>query len=200
MDTVSNLSKSDILFLNDDSTKLSQAEYSQPICTALQIALVDLLASWGVAPHAVVGHSSGEIAAAYAAGSLTKKDAIIIAFYRGYVCKKPRKMGAMAAIGLGKADVLPFLLPGVGIACENSASSITLSGDSDTLDKVLASLKEKNPDAFARKLQVAMAYHSGMILFSFLPLHRITVVIVLTLPRPHAARRRQLSLPTLQAC
>lgn len=46
-------------------TNLNLAEFSQPACTALQIALVDLLQHWGIQPSAVVGHSSGEIAAAY---------------------------------------------------------------------------------------------------------------------------------------
>ena len=143
--------------------KLSWPELSQPICTALQIALVDLLASWSVFPSAVVGHSSGEIAAAYAAGALTKESALIVAYYRGFVCKNSPKEGGMAAIGLGKAKVSPFLIPGVGVACENSASSITLSGDSDKLEQVMSAIKNEYEQALVRKLQVGMAYHSGKI-------------------------------------
>jgi acyl transferase domain-containing protein len=144
--------------------KLSRAELSQPLCTAVQIAVVDLLASWGVSPSAVVGHSSGEIAAAYAAGSLSKEDALIVAFYRGFVCKNPTKAGGMAAVGLGKAEVVPFVVPGVGVACENSGSSVTLSGDLEPLQQVMDAIKNKNEQAFVRKLQVEMAYHSGKII------------------------------------
>lgn len=43
---------------------INKPEYSQPLCTALQLALVDLLNSIGIVPDTVVGHSSGEIAAA----------------------------------------------------------------------------------------------------------------------------------------
>ncbi|KAM7184617.1 polyketide synthase [Naviculisporaceae sp. PSN 640] len=155
----------------DDGLLLSQAEYSQPICTAIQIGLVDLLASFGVKPSAVVGHSSGEIAAAYAAGSLSKRDAIIAAFFRGWVCKdystadNNRPKGGMAAIGLSKAAVMPFLADSVTggkvtIACENSGHSVTLSGDVEELESVMARIKEAREGVLVRKLKVEMAYHS----------------------------------------
>lgn len=66
----------------------------------------------------------------------------------------------MAAIGLGKEDVSPYLASGVRVACENSGSSVTLSGDLEVLEKVMAKIKEAKPDALVRKLQVEMAYHS----------------------------------------
>lgn len=157
------MERTEILFSSDDRVKLSRAELSQPLCTAVQVAVVDLLASWGVTPSAVVGHSSGEIAAAYAAGALSKDHALIVAYYRGFVCKQPIKAGGMAAIGLGKADVTPFIVPGVGIACENSGSSVTLSGDLEPLEQVMGAIKNSNEQAFVRKLQVEMAYHSGRI-------------------------------------
>ena len=61
------------------------AEISQPLCTAIQIALIDLLKVFGITFSAVVCHSSGEIAAAYSADVLTAADAISIAYYRGYL-------------------------------------------------------------------------------------------------------------------
>ena len=150
----------DVLCNSDDKNLLLQAEFSQPLCTALQIALVDLLATWSITSSAVVGHSSGELAAAYAAGALSAKDAIIAAFYRGQVCKTAKKTGGMAAVGLGKEDVSPYLASGVRVACENSGSSVTLSGDLHVLEKVMAKIKEARPDVLVRKLQVEMAYHS----------------------------------------
>ncbi|KAH8596055.1 putative polyketide synthase [Bisporella sp. PMI_857] len=137
-----------------------EAEFSQPLCTALQIALVDLPATWSITPSAVVGHSSGELEAAYAAGALSAKDAIIAAFYRGQVCKTAKQTGVMAAVGLGKEDVSPYLASGVRVACENSGSSITLSGDLEVLEKVMAKIKEARLAVLVRKLQVEMAYHS----------------------------------------
>lgn len=150
----------DVLSNSDDKNLILKAEFSQPLCTALQIALVDLLATWSITPSAVVGHSSGELAAAYAAGALSAKDAIVAAFYRGQVCKNAIKSGGMAAVGLGKEDVRPYLASGVRIACENSGSSVTLSGDLKVLKEVMSMIKEARPDTLVRKLQVEMAYHS----------------------------------------
>lgn len=107
-----------------------------------------------------MGHSSGELAAAYAAGALSAKDAIIAAFYRGQVCKTAKKSGGMAAVGLGRDDVRLHLLSGVRVACENSGSSVTISGDLDVLDEVMSKIKDASPDVLCRKLQVKAAYHS----------------------------------------
>ncbi|KFZ17505.1 hypothetical protein V502_04560 [Pseudogymnoascus sp. VKM F-4520 (FW-2644)] len=123
-------------------TNLALAEYSQPCCTAVQVALVDVLRSWGLEPTAVVGYSSGEIGAAvtkYASGVLSAADAIKVAYYRGIVSKNIETDGGMAA---------------------NSTSSVTLSGDSDTLQEVMASIREQYPEALVRKLRVDCAYHS----------------------------------------
>lgn len=96
----------------DDSSTLSNALLSQPICTALQIALVDLLASWEICPDGVTGHSSGEIAAAYAAGMLIMQDAIAIAYFRG-VCASSLstkgRRGSMMVVGMSARDAGPYL-------------------------------------------------------------------------------------------
>ncbi|PNY20705.1 Polyketide synthase [Tolypocladium capitatum] len=146
---------------------LRQPEFSQPLCTALQLAILTVLEDWGVKPSSVVGHSSGEIAAAYAAGYLTKEDAIKVAYYRGLAAKQlaTEADGAqgvgMLAVGLGADAVLPFLEPYHGlvhIACFNSPSSVTLSGKVDKLEGVMAALVSESH--FARMLQVNLAYHS----------------------------------------
>ncbi|KNG81092.1 putative polyketide synthase [Aspergillus nomiae NRRL 13137] len=149
-----------ILMRSEDKSAIRKAELSQPLCTALQVALIDLLATWGVKPCAVVGHSSGEIAAAYAAGAISRKEAIITAFYRGFVCRNLKVVGGMAAIGLGQKEVAPYLVPGVSIACENSTSSTTLSGDLDVLESVMGAIKKDHPNILVRQLEVEMAYHS----------------------------------------
>lgn len=141
---------------------LRKATYAQPLVTAVQIALVNLLRSWGISPAAVVGHSSGEMAAAYAAGAITAEEAIIIAYYRGQVTRKVTKQGGMVAVGLGREAVTPFLTEGAVIACENSGSSVTLSGDEEALTATCDAIKEAIPGAFVRKLLVEMAYHSRM--------------------------------------
>jgi len=143
-------------------TRLSSAEFSQPCCTAIQLALVDLLSKWNVKPAAVVGHSSGEIAAAYACGSITATEAILIAYYRGQVVRGvgSTRHGGMAAIGLGRERVTQYLLSGVAIGCENSPESVTLSGDADTLEDIMGLIRNDHPDVLVRSLRVDCAYHS----------------------------------------
>ncbi|KAH7306034.1 polyketide synthase [Stachybotrys elegans] len=142
------------------TSRINEAELSQPLCTAIQIALVDSLASVGVTPAAVVGHSSGEIAAAYAAGAITAKSAIAIAYHRGAMAKLATGKGAMAAVGMGWEDAERFLVPGVVIACDNSPKSVTLSGDSDKLEAVVAYIKLRDSGVLATMLKVDKAYHS----------------------------------------
>jgi acyl transferase domain-containing protein len=153
----------DELSKSKTDSRLGQAEFSQPACTAVQMAVVNLLRSWNISPSAVIGHSSGELAAAYASGAITSAEAITAAYYRGLVTKQQaRSNGAMAAVGFGRKDVKPFLdgVDGVVIACENSPESTTLSGDADQIDLVVGKIKANHPDVLARRLQVDMAYHS----------------------------------------
>ncbi|KAJ3942786.1 uncharacterized protein N0V96_007008 [Colletotrichum fioriniae] len=143
-------------------SRLHEAEFSQPCLVAIQVALVDLLCSWNVVPAAVVGHSSGETAAAYAAGSITAEEAILIAYHRGQITRliKAAHNGSMAAIGLGRKQVEQFLRPGVIIGCDNSPSNVTLSGESDILREIILDLSSKHPGVLARKLHVECGYHS----------------------------------------
>ncbi|PKX88903.1 type I polyketide synthase [Aspergillus novofumigatus IBT 16806] len=149
-----------------ETSQINHVTRSQPVCTAIQIAFIQLLRKWGVAPEAVIGHSSGEIAAAYAAGLLSATDAIIIAYYRGYVVgnsQLPTK-GGMVAAGIGKdqaqieIDSLD-LSDAIKVACINSPENVTISGDADGIDKIVAHLQGKG--IFARKLNTNdRAYHS----------------------------------------
>ncbi|CAK3992631.1 polyketide synthase [Lecanosticta acicola] len=143
------------------TSRLNTAELSQPLCTAIQVALVDLLATFNIKPAAVVGHSSGELAAAYAAGAITAREAIIAAYHRGAVSKLQSKAGAMAAIGMGREEIKKYLtVPGVVIACENSPKSVTISGDASAVKEVVANIKKADDDVLARLLKVDKAYHS----------------------------------------
>ncbi|KAL4874704.1 hypothetical protein BJY04DRAFT_233401 [Aspergillus karnatakaensis] len=143
-----------------DKNLFGATDISQPICAAIQIAYVDALAAWNIKPSAVVGHSSGEVAAAYAAGILTKREAIVAAYYRGYACARCELPGTMAAVGMGRDEVEPFLKPGVGVACENSNASVTISGDLEAVEAAMEDIKQANPGAFVRQLRVPVAYHS----------------------------------------
>ncbi|KAF9893168.1 hypothetical protein FE257_012581 [Aspergillus nanangensis] len=145
-----------------DNSRINQPDQSQTICCALQLALVDLLSSWGIFPRAVIGHSSGEIGAAYAAGHLSHEDAIKVAYLRGHYSVRLSERGGMLAAGISVEEVKPYLdaLPpqSVVVACVNSPSSTTLSGDMEQIELLQKQLRDHK--VFARKLQVDAAYHS----------------------------------------
>ncbi|THY90977.1 ketoacyl-synt-domain-containing protein [Aureobasidium pullulans] len=141
------------------TSSIDQVHLSQPLCTAVQIALVDMLRAWKITPVATVGHSSGAIAAAYASGSITKRQAIIYAFFRGVAVQRLTARGTMLAVGLREAEVEPYLEEGIVVACYNSASSVTLSGDEEAASRVQAKLEKDK--VFVRALKTSgRAYHS----------------------------------------
>lgn len=157
--------------LNDPTTDVGKASFSQPLCTAVQIVLVDLLQAANVKFEAVVGHSSGEIAAAYAAGFLNATDAIRIAYYRGFYAKLAAgasgEQGAMLAAGTTYEDAKELcevddFVGRICIAAHNSPTSVTLSGDNDAIEQALTILEEE--EKFARLLKVDTAYHSSHML------------------------------------
>ncbi|KAI0466697.1 hypothetical protein F4859DRAFT_288396 [Xylaria cf. heliscus] len=144
-----------------DLERIDGADVAQPLCTAIQIALVDLFSDWNITPSISIGHSSGEIAAAYAAGLISAPEAIIAAFARGMAVRETASTGSMLAVGLGANDVakwLPSNSQEVCIACENSPSSVTLSGNSTAISELARAMKEGG--IFAQELKTGRAYHS----------------------------------------
>ncbi|KAG8528377.1 putative Hybrid PKS-NRPS biosynthetic cluster [Bacidia gigantensis] len=154
------------LLRTKEDSRVSQSTFSQPLCTAIQLALVDQLAKWGIKPSITVGHSSGEMGAAYAAGILSFEDAIMNAYYRGRVFQMETKNkvqvpGSMMAVQMSEAEAIQELQKYEGrikIAAVNSPTSLTLSGDEPAIDELKDVLAAKG--TFHRKLQVDKAYHS----------------------------------------
>lgn len=153
---------SDILSGDCEPDLVQSPEVSQVVCTAVQIGLVDLLASWSVRPAAVVGHSSGEMAAAYASGHITAAEAITAAYFRGRAVSKNTQKGAMLAVGLHTDQVSAYLSgkeDQVTVAAINSPGSVTLSGDEDAVK--LVSDEMTKDGVFNRLLRTGgSAYHS----------------------------------------
>lgn len=156
------------LLASREHSQLETAAISQPVCTAVQIALVEFLKSVGVRFGCVVGHSSGEIAAAYAAGRLGQRDAMLIAYYRGRYAHlasgSDGQRGGMLACGLSREEAgrlcsRPKYEGRICVAASNSPSLVTLSGDIDVLRSLLDKLKHRG--VFARLLNVDTAYHSS---------------------------------------
>ncbi|KUI60991.1 Lovastatin diketide synthase LovF [Cytospora mali] len=155
------------LLRDKTSSRVGEAHISQPVCVAIQLALTDLLSSWGISPSSVTGHSSGEISAAYAAGVLSLEAALSAAYHRGQAVLKmkarhPDLKGAMMAVGAGAKEVKPLtqsLQSGRAVvACENSPNSVTVSGDEAAIDELAGHVESRQ--LFNRKLRVDVAYHS----------------------------------------
>ncbi|KAI0835188.1 putative polyketide synthase [Hypoxylon sp. FL0890] len=142
------------------SSRVHEPKMGHPLSLAVQIGLVDILRSWGLIPDLVLGHSSGEMAAAYACGALTAELAMVSSVFRSTSSPALGRKGSMAAVGLGRDDVLPYLVPDVIVACENSQCSVTLSGDTEGVEKVIKALNATKPGVFTRFLRVGMAFHS----------------------------------------
>lgn len=140
-------------------------EFSQPLVTALQLVILTVLRSWDIQYQSVVGHSSGEIAAAAAAGYLTPEEAIKIAYYRGKAASDlhdaSKTAVGMLAVGLGFDAVQEYIsgIDSVEVGCVNSPESVTLSGELARLSELKTSIQQNGH--FARLLLVDLAYHSS---------------------------------------
>ncbi|RYP43494.1 hypothetical protein DL770_011642 [Monosporascus sp. CRB-9-2] len=157
------------LLASKKSSRINEATISQPICAAVQILLVDLLALAGVRFDTVLGHSSGEIGAAYAAGALSARDALYIAYFRGLYAAKARSpngnsiSGAMMAVQTSMDDAIEICndsryIGRVEVAACNSSSSVTISGDADAIEELEDLFQDEKK--FYRRLRVDKAYHS----------------------------------------
>ncbi|TVY81127.1 Ochratoxin highly reducing polyketide synthase [Lachnellula suecica] len=153
--------------LTDDSSEvdINSPDFSQAACTAIQIALVELLASWNILPSKVVGHSSGEIAAAYCAGKISREAAWRVAYFRGVVSMKVEKGGSMMAAAVTEDEAQIYIdnanqeLKGnLKVGCYNSPKNLTITGKNSEL-QYLRELLVKD-EKFARVLSVKVAYHS----------------------------------------
>jgi acyl transferase domain-containing protein/NADPH:quinone reductase-like Zn-dependent oxidoreductase/SAM-dependent methyltransferase/acyl carrier protein len=149
-------------------SRMHEAEIAQPALFAFQAGIVALLASWGVRPDGVVGHSVGEIAAAYTSGALRFEDAVRVIFHRSRLQQRTTGHGKMLAVGLSVEEIRDVLAQskggsngteGVAVAAINSPVSVTLSGEGRALERVAGPLAEQG--VFCRFLSVEIPYHSA---------------------------------------
>ncbi|KAI9163271.1 Polyketide synthase [Paramyrothecium foliicola] len=149
------------------NSRLHEPDISQPATTAVQIALIELLAGFGVRPSLLLGHSSGEIAAAFAAGALSREDAWEVAYYRGLAAATlpilaPKLRGAMIVVAMSQREAQKYLesiLQSAQVACINSSHSTTISGRSSSIMYIANDLRQKN--VFCKILDINIAYHSS---------------------------------------
>ncbi|MDB4987694.1 MAG: pks13, partial [Myxococcaceae bacterium] len=143
--------------------RLDETALAQPAIVAMQIALVELWRSLGVLPAAVVGHSVGEISAAYAAGAFSLEQAMRISARRGRLMQRTAGGGRMLAVNLAAADVEKSIVElgyagRVAIAAINSPTSVVISGDREPVSGLEAAFVAR--DVAVQALAFDHAFHS----------------------------------------
>jgi acyl transferase domain-containing protein/acyl carrier protein len=150
----------DVFTCPQDQSRMSSTEVAQPANFTLQVALTALWQSWGITPAAVVGHSIGEVAAAYVSGVLTLEEGLRVSYHRSRLQQTQAGKGGMLAVGLSELEVLELIRAEseVSVAAVNSASSVTLAGTQWGLEAIAVELERR--EVFHRFLRVEVAYHS----------------------------------------
>ena len=179
------------LLLSED--KLSMSTMTNKFCatTALEIALFEVMTSLNIIPDGIIGHSFGEIAAAYADGCLTTKEALFITYIRGEVTENDKKIprGLMAVVGMGWTEAKKICPKGVSVVCNNAKDTIVFSGLYNETKTLVESLKAKGH--FVRELESSeIPYHSEYLLTSA---KKMTEEIKKQLPNPRLRSKKWLS-------
>jgi acyl transferase domain-containing protein/acyl carrier protein len=136
----------------------------QPTLFAIEVGLAALWQAWGVTPAAVVGHSMGEVAAAYIAGALSLGDAACIICRRSQLLRRISGQGAMAMVELSLQEAQAAMLGSedrLAVAVSNSRRETVLSGEPGALEAVLADLERRQ--VFCRRVKVDVAAHSPQV-------------------------------------
>jgi acyl transferase domain-containing protein/aryl carrier-like protein len=142
-------------------SRMALTEYAQPTLFALQAGLTALLRTAGITPAVTLGHSVGEVAAAYVSGALTLADATRVIYNRSLHQARTAGMGTMAAVGISAAEAHAAIaeIPGwLEVAASNAPKAATVAGSPDALERLRASLTEAGK--FARVLPLQYAFHT----------------------------------------
>jgi phthiocerol/phenolphthiocerol synthesis type-I polyketide synthase C len=146
---------------DESESRMHLTEVAQPALFMLQVALVEWLETKGIYGDLTIGHSVGEVAAAYVAGALTLEQAIRVVIVRSRLQELTAGKGRMAAAGLTPieaADLIAGFEGRLEIAAINSPSSITLSGDVEAIEQIEARIVTGGK--FFRALPLNYSFHS----------------------------------------
>ena len=142
---------------------LHKTEFTQPALFIIEYALAQLFINWGIKPHAVIGHSSGEYVAAHIAGVFSLKDALILIANRAKLIGQLEN-GVMLAVSLSENEILPLLSKDISLSAINSPSWCVISGTHSAINGFKEKMKSIDSDRRIKmiKLQISHAFHSNM--------------------------------------
>lgn len=151
-------------FVGDSSQhdRVDDTEVAQPLLCAYEIALFEWWKQAGLDVACVIGHSVGELAAAYAAGMLSIEEAMRLAYHRGRIMQQATGDGRMLAVALNEEAASARIAPygdAVGVAALNRPGMTVISGTEAALLDVADQLKHDG--VFHRWLGVNYAFHSA---------------------------------------
>ncbi|MEU4345756.1 SDR family NAD(P)-dependent oxidoreductase [Nocardia sp. NPDC023852] len=161
VDPLLDWSLKDLVFDQKNAALLDLTEFTQPALFAFEVALFRLMESFGVVPDVLIGHSIGELAAAYVAGVWSLEDACALVVARGRLMGALPQGGAMLAVAISEdrvATVLAEFADQVSMAAVNGPSSVVLSGDVFAIDKIEDKLAVE--EVKTSRLRVSHAFHS----------------------------------------
>ena len=153
----------DEMLAEEKTSNMVYTWLSQTANFALQAGLSAMWRSYGIKPDAIVGHSTGEIAAFYEAGVYTMEEAALIAVHRSAQQHRLANTGKIAAVGLSEEKLRPFLAPyekRLSLAALNSPDSVSVSGETKALEELERMCKER--DIFFKILRVNIPFHSPL--------------------------------------
>jgi acyl transferase domain-containing protein/NADPH-dependent curcumin reductase CurA/acyl carrier protein/short-subunit dehydrogenase len=142
-----------------ESAQVTDVALGQPALCAFQLALVDLLGTWGIKPAAVIGHSVGEAAAAITSGALTRRDGLRLVLERSHLQASVAGQGGMALVSAAADAVGRHLPPGVTIAGENGPRATLIAGSKPSVSAACAVLDKAG--ILSLPIDVPVAYHSA---------------------------------------
>ncbi|RJO70335.1 polyketide synthase, partial [Nocardia panacis] len=163
---------------------LDRVDVVQPVSFAVMVSLAALWRSYGVEPSMVVGHSQGEIAAAYVAGALDLDDAARVVALRSKAILAVSGRGGMVAVSLPAEELTKRIErwgDDISIAALNGPGLVVVSGGVSALTELLESLESDG--VHARKIPVDYASHSAQ-----MESIRATVIEALTPIEPHSSK------------
>ncbi|MFC5288225.1 beta-ketoacyl synthase N-terminal-like domain-containing protein [Actinokineospora guangxiensis] len=159
--------------------RLTETANAQVGIVSVQVALLRLLAAWGIRPDMVAGHSVGELTAAHAAGAIALPDLMALTALRGRLMQAQPAGGGMAVVHADAATVAAGLAahPGIEIAAHNSPNSTTVAGPLDAIAAFRAAAAHPTT-----QLSVSHAFHSAAMTGALAPFAEAVAATPITAP------------------